>query len=375
MTYLILLIPMLATLAINWKSRHPLELKPFLPVLYKMSADYSKIHLKFYDNLDLVLDYLKRLNSQTLAFCASKDECSLVGSAFESSLVINSEFLHENPEVLEKLIENEGFTELCMATTSVFSNGNNVKKKSVKSVIITLLDPIELIQMSGRRRLDYGDDNDSFDLYIQIPTLDELEYELQKLEAKENKLKYYDRNYLALMRAIKDDCEDSELARAVFEIDVKTRTYKINKLTLDKLYIDQRYLEFLHALISENGPTAYCDLIAAMFGKTFDSNMLFASYEDRKSELRKFILSYGEEMTEEMFNAFKIEFLKKRIELFGKSSADNLGGNRKTPGMNSINNRLNELKMGMCFEKVGKSYRRVDEREGEEYEEEFIDTE
>lgn len=322
-----------------------------------MSADYSKVHLNFYDNIDLVLDHLKHLSSQTLAFCASKDECSTVGSAFESSLVINSKFLHENPEVLEDLIKNEGFTEHCMATTSVFSNGNNVKKKSVKSVIITLLDPVELIQMAGRRRLDYDDENDFFDLYLPIPTLTKLEKEIHKLEAKGRKLNHYRHNYLALLRAMKDECEDSELVRSVFEVDIETRNYKINKLTLDKLYMDLRYLEFLHALISEKGPSAYCSLISSMFGKTFDSNMLFAPLDERKAELRNFVINYGFTENAELFKNFTVDFLNKRILLFGVSDADNLGENRNAPGLRSINNRLRDLGIGIQIEKNNNEYK------------------
>lgn len=171
-----------------------------LPVVYRMDSDYSKVKLQFYENIDLVTEYLNSQQSKTMAFCSSKKECKKIGDAMGDSLVIDSPYLHSNPEVLKKLVEKEGFDEKCLATTSVFSNGNNICQKSVRSVIITLLDQTEIIQMAGRRRIDYCDPNDGFTLYLLIPSLTKLQQMLYRLGQLQEEIEKCKQNPIYLMK-------------------------------------------------------------------------------------------------------------------------------------------------------------------------------
>ena len=327
-----------------------------LPVIYRMDSDYSKVKLQFYENIDFVTDYLKTQKSQVMAFCSSKKECKKIGDAIGDSLVIDSPFLHSNPEVLKSLIEKEGFDEKCLATTSVFSNGNNVCKKSVRSVIITLLDQTELIQMAGRRRLDYCDSNDGFTLYLPIPTLSQLQQELHRIYQFQEDIKKCKQSPIYLMKIIKDGGEYAEQIRNVFEVDSKTEKYKINYLCEDKLYSEIKYLNFIYALISDAGKEAYCAMIASLFGKEFDESMLFSTLEDRKEAMKSFIHEYGFPLSESEFENFKADFLTERLKLFGAAKADNTGSSRKSPGITAINRRLLELNIDIQIERKDEAY-------------------
>lgn len=343
----------------NWDLMEPSHLMSFLPFIYRMQADYSRISLNFFEDIDLVADYLASIDTQTLAFFETIVECEKFANAFDSSLVIHSKFLLKNPDVLEKLIQTEGFSEQCMATTSVFSNGNNVSKKSVRSVVVNLLDLVEIIQMVGRRRIDNNVENDGFDLYLPVPTLDELDTVIKKLEMTQTKIEFFKSNDIKLMQTLLDENEDTKLLKKFCYVDVKMKKYKINSLSEDKIYLLIRYFEFLRALISEYGPEAYCTYIAEKFGKTFNESMIFSTLEERKEIFFDFILSYSDEMSENEFEEFKEEIYDKRIKLFGKTSADNTTGKRKVQGMNAINNRLKELGIGIRFEKSGTKFKRI----------------
>lgn len=341
---------------VSWENiylNQPQTAQNILPIVYKMDADYSKIKLQFYENIDQVIEFLKLQQSQILAFCSTKKECKKIGEAIGNSLVIDSEYLHDNPEITKSLVEKEGFDEKCLATTSVFSNGNNISSKSVRSVIITLLDRTELMQMAGRRRIDYSDINDGFTLYLPIPSLSQLKKEIFRKQQQVNEIKKCKQNEAYMMSVIKDGGEFAELIRNVFELDTKSMKYKLNYLCEDKFYFDIKYLEYLYALISELGNDAYCTEIAAMFNKAFDESMLFSSSEDRKKQLSSFIIGYRFPLSKDTFEDFKQDFLNERIKLFGPAKSDNTGANRALPGLRSINNRLSELGINMQIKQDG----------------------
>lgn len=319
-----------------------------LPIVYRMDSDYSRVTLQFYEDIDYMVEYLKTLPSKFMVFCNSKKECAKIGDAVGDSLVINSEYLHEHPEVLKKLVEKEAFDEKCLATTSVFSNGNNIFSKSVRSVIITLLDQTELIQMAGRRRIYYSDPSDGFTLYIPIPSPGQIQQQLHLKRELDAEIKKCKQDSIYLMSVIKDGIGDySKEIRSVFEVDWKSQKFKLNYLCEDKLYSEIKYLEYIYALISEAGKEAYCDMIARLFNKEFDVDMLFDTLENRAEELKVFIQGYGFPLTADEFEEFKSDFFHERVRLFGASKADNTGSNRKSPGIRAINNRLAESDIDM----------------------------
>lgn len=327
-----------------------------LPVVYRMDSDYNKVKLQFYENIDLVTEYLSAQQSKTLAFCSSKKECKKIGDAMGNSLVIDSPYLHSNPEVLKKLVEKEGFDEKCLATTSVFSNGNNICQKSVRSVIITLLDQTEIIQMAGRRRLDYCDPNDGFTLYMPIPSLSKLQQMLYRLYQLQEEIEKCKKNQIYLMKIIKDGGEYAEQIRNVFEVNSKTAKYKLNYLCEDKLYSEIKYLECIYSLIEKQGANAYCCLIASLFDKEFDESMLFSTLSERKEAMKSFIYNYGFPLSESKFEDFKADFLNQRLKLFGAAKADNNSALRKTPGVKAINRRLAELDIDIQIECKDEAY-------------------
>lgn len=323
-------------------------LNSHIPVVYNMDSDYSRVNLEFFESTENLADFLERQPSKVLAFCDSKKECSDFAELMGGGLVINSEFLHENPDVLNRLVKKESFEEKCMCSTTVFSNGNNICDNSVKSVVITLTDPTEIVQMAGRRRLNYSDENDNFTLYIKIPDIGHVVKKIHRIRTLNDEIDKCKQNYAHLLDIIKDGNDDiAKKIRAIFKVNRQTLKYEINYLCEEKLYLDLYHLEFIYTLLTELGKEAYCEWISRLFDKAFEYNMIFVSLKSKKEELKNFISEYGFPLNKSEFKEFCDDFLRERIRLFGSNKADNLSSSRKTPAIRSINNRLKEYKLGI----------------------------
>lgn len=330
-----------------WKNGAPAQTlngQSLVPLVYKMDSDYSKISLKFFEDTNLLTQQLRDKPGKVLAFCDTIKECAKFVSLMGGGLEINSEFLKNHPDVLESLVKNEGFSEKCLATTSVFSNGNNIKQKDVRDVVITLLDQTEILQMAGRRRIDHDDPNDGFTLYIKIPKIGKIKQKLHLVYTLQERIQKCKKNEDYLMRLIKDGHDkDAETIRHVFYYNSSKKKYEINYLCEDTLYAQQHYLEFLCDLLEEKGSGAYCEIIANLFDKQFEESMLFRSTASKTEELEAFVKGYGFPLTPSELKEFCEDFMEERLRLFGLCKADNLGAGRKTPASRSINNRLSEL--------------------------------
>ncbi len=324
------------------------SLNNLIPIVYQMESDYSKVNLHFFESTDYLIGFLKNQLSKTLAFCNSKKECADFVKLMGGGLAISSEFLRENPEELKKLVETESFEKKCLCSTTVFSNGNNICDSTVKSVVITLTDPTEIVQMAGRRRLDYSDETDGFDLYLKIPELGHIMQNIIYIKELQEEIDKCKKNYNYLLDVIKGGNDKrANIIRSIFRVNRQTQRYEINYLCEEKLYSNLYYLEYIYALIKESGKEAYCEMMAKLFDKEFNNNMIFGSLDLRKKELSDFIMEYGFPLTPGQFEEFCEDFLGERIRLIGSCKADNFGVNRKTPASKSINNRLAELDLGI----------------------------
>ena len=330
------------------KSGRVYSVDNLIPIVYKMNSDYSKVRVQFFEDNEYLIEFLKNQTSKVMAFCDSKKECFDFADSMGEGLVIYSEFLHDNPDTLKELIEKESFNKKCMCSTTVFSNGNNICDKSVKSLVITLTDPTEIVQMAGRRRLDYSDENDGFTLYLKIPEPGHIMQKIIRIKNLQEEIDKCKQNYVYLLDIIKDGNDKmANIIRSIFRVNRQTQKYEINYLCEEKLYSDLYYLEYIYALIKESGKEAYCKMVSRLFDKEFDADMIFGSLELRKNELSEFIREYGFPLTPGQFEEFCEDFLSERIRLIGSCKADNFGSNRKTPASKSINNRLAELDLGI----------------------------
>lgn len=323
-----------------------------MPKLYTMDPDYTKMTLKFYDDTDELLRTLDRRNDKILFFGNTVEECKEVKDIIDDTLVVYSKLLREDKEIMNKLVTSKKFEEKCMATTSVFSNGNNIKDTEVKSVIVEHINPVQIVQMAGRRRINFKMDEDGFDLYLKIPKLSELKTRFIELNHKLNLLEKCQKNPSYVLYAMKKEDKDSKFIQSVYRVDYKTKTYKLNQLSYDKLYADRSYIAFLHALIEEKGEDAYCELICKLFMKEFNRKMLIWRYDDKVKELKNFVEDYKFPIKEEKFPEFSEMFTKERIKLFGELSSDNPHASRKNPGVLSINRRLKELEIPLKILKI-----------------------
>ena len=63
------------------------------------------------------------------------------------------------------LIEDETFYQKVLITTSLLDNGVNIRSFDLKNIVCFDDDPIEIVQMIGRKRFINGQ-NDYFDLFL-----------------------------------------------------------------------------------------------------------------------------------------------------------------------------------------------------------------
>ena len=320
----------------------PREIYDSLPEVFTMDADYSRVSLCFYTNLAKVLVHLKENQRKSLIFCNSIKDCKDIAEYEKDTLVIYAERLQKEPLLLKELVTKQKFENVWMATTSVFSNGNNIKDPSVKDVVIELLDPTEIMQMAGRRRISPDIPCDGFTLYLKIPSLDDLLNAHADCKRKLAQFNRYAYDQTSLLY-VNNDPSQNPFIHSICRVNPVEHKYELNLMTHDKYYENMRYFEFLIALISEEGEEAYCQHVASMFGKTFDTSMLFMTHKVCVEVLKTFIESFNFPMGINDFDDFCVKFRDKRIELFGRDSADSTDSSRKAPSYVSINRRLEDL--------------------------------
>lgn len=326
-----------------------------LPMVFTMDEDYSKISLCFYEKRTELLDNLKENKTKSLIFCNTVKDCNEVAEYLDDTLVVYADRLKNEPELLKELVCNEKFDQSCMATTSVFSNGNNIKDRGVKAVAIEHLDPVEIKQMAGRRRISPYIQNDGFTLYLKIPTLDELKDVYNDCECKLAQFKRYVNDEVSLLY-IHEKLQDNPFIDSICRVNPVERCYELNLMTRDKFYETMKYVEFLYALISEKGIEAYCEHVASMFGKTFDESMLFMTHKKRVDLLKTYIETFKFPLEINEFKDFCDKFRSKRITIFGRHSSDSTDSSRGTPKYVSINRRLEEFGINYKIVKSGEMF-------------------
>lgn len=140
---------------------------------YTLPTNYSYIeNIYFYHRAETLDRILNNIPVEEKCICFSSN----VLFAYETSLKYpNSSFLcseskrdfYRKVSSSEKnnIVEKEYFESQFLFTTKVLDNGINIKDRSVKHIIIDMLDPISFIQCLGRKRI--LDKDDTINLYVK----------------------------------------------------------------------------------------------------------------------------------------------------------------------------------------------------------------
>ena len=155
-------------------------------------------------------------------------------------------------QTFDILINEETFYQKVLITTSLLDNGVNIRSPELKNIVCFDDDPVEIVQMIGRKR-SIAKENDYFDLYLINESNQSLAVSLGNCYNKKKKFK-----------AVKQDIEVYKEKNPVHYINSKEgdeyrnmsyynpylKEYYFNYLGFSKIYIDIDNLQQLR--IAEN---------------------------------------------------------------------------------------------------------------------------
>lgn len=141
--------------------------------IYRLESDYSYIEkLYFYSKDDTAKRFISDLpkDEKLIYFSNAASDAYDMSSFFENSSFICSEnnktfYRWSSMDERANIISKESFDSRILCTTKVLDNGVNIKDKSVKHIVIDMVDPITFIQCIGRKRIIDSDDKVS--LYVK----------------------------------------------------------------------------------------------------------------------------------------------------------------------------------------------------------------
>lgn len=141
---------------------------------YKADNNYDRIDIKFYRTQKSIERILYQIEGKVLYFCdKTKTAIELRNKYLNSSFICsqsNRNYSISNKKEYDNIIEHERFNAKYLFTTKVLDNGINIKDAELKNIVIETDEPDEIIQMTGRKRFDYQDDNDRLTIYVKLPT-------------------------------------------------------------------------------------------------------------------------------------------------------------------------------------------------------------
>lgn len=311
-----------------------------VPILYMQENDYSHIKLKFYTDDSDIEEVLNGDNQKAIIFVETKERGKKLQEKFPDSEYMDSETKNSNPEFIGKLTTEEKFHSKLLITTAVFENGCNIKDYDVKNVIIENINPTAIVQMAGRRRKCYP--NDTFTLYLKIPTLGHLK-----------QLKYLSEHTRHLIN-LSETCPDKFMQEIIEPNNLKSisniltvhnRKYTFDWLTKCVLQDNIDYYDELVECISNGDIREYCLKIAKeCFGKEENEISFPSSSRHKVNELEKWLDAYVlKSFTEDELKDFICKFKAIYTSIVGNTNSDNRGKNRQEVKMTWFNNRVEAL--------------------------------
>lgn len=157
--------------------------------VYTIPQDYSYIKdIYFYTNDDLPEAIFQRIpkSEKVIYFSSDARQSYELSLKFSAASFICSEgnkmYKKSNEKIREQIEETSKFNCRFLCTTKVLDNGINIIDKTLKHVIIDMLDPITFIQCLGRKRVI--DDEDRINLYVKNQHGGILNFNIMKIKEK-----------------------------------------------------------------------------------------------------------------------------------------------------------------------------------------------
>ena len=137
---------------------------------YTIKTDYSYIETLYYYYKDETVENILHTipdNEKAIYFGNAKHSLEL-SQDFNNAAFLCSEYgeyeKHSSRKVKNQIVENNRFDYQYLFSTKVLDNGINIIMPEVKHIFIAMIDPIDVVQCLGRKRIF---DNDKINLYIK----------------------------------------------------------------------------------------------------------------------------------------------------------------------------------------------------------------
>lgn len=159
------------TVQIFTRSRNPVSsIKEYL-----FPADYSNINLRFWCEWKDILQTIKSDNTDDKWLVFVRDTAT--GRKLKNELGKDAAFMdaankERNPKKISDLARRENFETKVLIATSVLDNGVNFKDLKLKHIVIDSVDPVQIKQMLGRKRVQA---DETVQLHILRKTRKEIE--------------------------------------------------------------------------------------------------------------------------------------------------------------------------------------------------------
>lgn len=240
---------------------------------YLFQADYSYINLHFCDSLDDLCPKIKASKDKWLIFVSKKSD----GESFSDTLnkklgvaafYVDADKRNSSPEIRRKLgiiIEHEKFKEKALIATSLLDNGINFHDPELKNIVVDSVDPIQVKQMIGRKRLDASE---TVKVYIVKHNQKEIQSYLKDARTKVTLLNYYRQNPQQFIQEKFFNLTEAE--RGLFQPThnpySQNFTLVVNGYAQYKLACMIHHYEHLDGLLEMEGEGALEREIAGWFG-------------------------------------------------------------------------------------------------------------
>lgn len=319
------------------------------PVLYTLDGGYRHINFKFFDDFGIIKKKIHSSSEKWIIFITSKDFGKHLHDEFPDSLYIDADTKQQKTETFTKLIEKEMFDEKILICTSVFINGNNIKDKKVRNIVILNENLSDIKQAIGRVRL-FDRKNEKLNVFLCIPKFSQLTNKINEISQilEDCNIARYNPKYIPEM-ILHDDARKKRLQNILF-VNEKGE-FDVNFLSFEKLLNEKIFLEKTLGIIAK-GKREYCKKIAGIFSVPFKNSMCELLADGRtviKESLENMVKNSPLSKEDFLSESEKISDLRRKYEFISKS--DNFGTNRTPLDCNAFNARLAEFKFPYKVEK------------------------
>lgn len=153
---------------------------------YVVRGNFDYLNLHFFYDWETIISAAKTPKDSNedkwLIFVQEKAQGEEIKESIgKDAVFINAKRDKKEGEVFQNIVEVKRFDKKVLVSTSVLYNGVSIEDASLKHIVVDSVDRVQVIQMLGRKRF-LNDEDKTINLFIKVPTSDELSKRLKDIE-------------------------------------------------------------------------------------------------------------------------------------------------------------------------------------------------